>query len=53
MFGGFAGFWLFSWFAFYKPYLIYGEVFGRDGNGGHMLKIITNLTDEEIARLKF
>lgn len=29
------------------------EVFGLDGNGGRMLKIITNLTDEEIARLKF
>ena len=23
------------------------------GNGGRMLKIITNLTDEEVARLKF
>jgi hypothetical protein len=29
------------------------EVYGLDGNGGKMLKIITNLTDEEIARLKF
>ena len=29
------------------------EVFGHDGNGGKMLKIITNLTDEEMARLKF
>jgi hypothetical protein len=29
------------------------ETFGVDGNGGKMLKIITNLTDEEIARLKF
>ncbi len=28
-------------------------MFGVDGNGGKMLKIITNLTDEEIARLKF
>eukprot|EP00349_Pseudokeronopsis_sp_Brazil_P001126 CAMPEP_0202963168 /NCGR_PEP_ID=MMETSP1396-20130829/7159_1 /ASSEMBLY_ACC=CAM_ASM_000872 /TAXON_ID= /ORGANISM="Pseudokeronopsis sp., Strain Brazil" /LENGTH=117 /DNA_ID=CAMNT_0049684163 /DNA_START=9 /DNA_END=362 /DNA_ORIENTATION=+ len=29
------------------------EVFGHDANGGKMLKIITNLTDEEMARLKF
>ncbi len=29
------------------------EVFGLDGNGGHMLKIVTDLTDEEIAKLKF
>jgi hypothetical protein len=29
------------------------EVFGKDGNGGRMLKIITDLTDEEIARLKY
>lgn len=29
------------------------EVYGTDGNGGRMLKIITNLSDEEIARLKF
>jgi hypothetical protein len=36
----------------YGPGLEY-EVFGVDGNGGHMLKIITNLTDEEMARLKF
>jgi len=28
-------------------------VFGPDGNGGHMLKIVTNLTDEEMARLKY
>ena len=33
--------------------MIYGDVFGHDGNGGHMLKIITNLTDEEMSRLKF
>ncbi len=37
----------------YKPGLMHLEVFGLDGNGGKMLKIITNLTDEEIARLKF
>ena len=29
------------------------EVFGADGNGGEMLKIITDLTDEEMARLKY
>ena len=28
-------------------------MFGLDGNGGRMIKIITSLTDEEIARLKF
>ena len=28
------------------------EVYGWDGNGGKMLKIITDLTDEEISRLK-
>ena len=28
------------------------DVFGDDGNGGKMLKIITDLSDEEIARLK-
>ena len=39
--------------AIYKPGLTHLEVFGLDGNGGKMLKIITNLTDEEIARLKF
>lgn len=37
----------------YKPGLTHLEVFGLDGNGGKMLKIITNLTDEEVARLKF
>lgn len=37
----------------FKPALLHSEVFGIDGNGGRMLKIITNLTDEEIARLKF
>jgi hypothetical protein len=37
----------------YKRMLTYHEVFGYDGNGGKMLKIITNLTDEEIARLKY
>ena len=27
--------------------------FGYDGNGGKMLKIITDLSDEEMARLKY
>ena len=36
-----------------KNHVVHNEVFGRDGNGGHMLKIITDLTDEEIAKLKF
>lgn len=34
-------------------HMVHTEVFGYDGNGGDMLKIITNLTDEEIAGLKF
>lgn len=45
-----------SWFlqkTVYRNQLVYHEVFGLDGNGGSMLKIITNLTDEEMARLKF
>lgn len=33
--------------------LINEDIFGMDGNGGRMLKIITNLTDEEMARLKY
>ena len=33
--------------------LLNREVFGYDGNGGHMIKILTDLTDEEIAKLKF
>ena len=36
-----------------QPFLANQEVFGFDGNGGKMLKIITNLTDEEMARLKY
>ena len=40
-------------YGIYRPGLLHLEVFGVDGNGGKMLKIITNLTDEEIARLKF
>mmetsp|Transcript_32817 Transcript_32817/g.50116 ORF Transcript_32817/g.50116 Transcript_32817/m.50116 type:complete len:105 (-) Transcript_32817:43-357(-) len=31
---------------------IMNDVFGFDGNGGKMLKILTDLTDEEMARLK-
>lgn len=38
---------------FYSSYLINHEMFGMDGNGGGMLKIITDLTDEEMARLKY
>ena len=44
---------LFLQVGIYSPGLTNLEVFGLDGNGGKMLKIITNLTDEEIARLKF
>ena len=51
--GGFIGGSLFMQGVLYTPSLKYGEVFGWDGNGGRMLKIITNLTDEEMARLKF
>ena len=39
-------------FIFIKP-RVKNEVFGWDGNGGKMLKIITDLTDEEMARLKY
>ena len=39
--------------SFYRTYLIHHETFGLDGNGGQMLKIITDLTDEEMARLKY
>ena len=38
------------WFS---QQLIDHDVFGYDGNGGSMLKIITDLTDEEMARLKY
>ena len=53
VFLGFGGAFAASWFFIMKPVLLRAEVFGKDGNGGRMLKIITNLTDEEIARLKF
>ena len=43
---------LFVQFLF-KRQLIWHDVFGLDGNGGDMLKIITDLTDEEMARLKY
>jgi len=39
------------WFLINKP-KIHADVLGLDGNGGKMLKIITDLTDEEMARLK-
>jgi hypothetical protein len=39
--------------VFVSSYITDMEVFGHDGNGGSMLKIITNLTDEEMARLKY
>ena len=50
--GGFAFAHIFWWNAFNKP-RISSEVFGWDGNGGKMLKIVTDLTDEEMARLKY
>jgi hypothetical protein len=53
VFGGFFGLSLVLQQGFFMPNLRDIEVFGPDGNGGRMLKIITNLTDEEIARLKF
>ena len=40
------------WIMLSRP-RIHSEVFGWDGNGGQMLKIITDLTDEEIAKLKY
>ena len=40
------------WQLFSRPKLM-REVFGWDGNGGKMIKIITDLTDEEMARLKY
>ena len=49
--GGFGLAHMFYWYGFTKPRVMY-EVFGADGNGGKMLKIITDLSDEEISRLK-
>ena len=34
------------------PHLKNYQNFGYDGNGGQVLKIVTNLTDDEISRLK-
>lgn len=50
-----GGFFLASLFTqrLFTSHLVYNDVFGVDGNGGSMLKIITNLTDEEMARLKY
>ena len=45
-----------TWFlqkTYFSNLLLNDEVFGSDGNGGRMLKIVTDLTDEEIAKLKF
>ena len=39
--------------SIFRTQLVYHDVFGLDGNGGGMLKIITDLTDEEMARLKY
>ena len=52
----FLGGFFITWWLYQRK--IYGrylrdEVWGVDGNGGHMLKIVTDLTDEEMARLKF
>ena len=49
--GGFAVAHLF-WWNFLTKRSVHHEVFGQAGNGGKMLKIITDLTDEEMARLK-
>ena len=51
--GGFLGGSLFLQMGVWRSHLINDDVYGIDGNGGHMLKILTNLTDEEMARLKF
>ena len=51
--------WVFLFGATFIPtrmgtsHVVNHEVFGKDGNGGSMIKIITDLTDEEIATLKF
>lgn len=49
--GGLVGFSFTYWKVIQVPNLK-KEVFGWDGNGGRMIKIITDLTDEEIARMK-
>lgn len=50
--GGFIGAHTLCWYGVYKPKLM-SDTFGYDGNGGKMLKIITDLSDEEMARLKY
>ena len=49
--GGIAGFNFFYWKALVQQRTLI-EMFGIDGNGGRDLKIITDLSDEEMARLK-
>ncbi len=51
--GGMLGGSLFLQQGIWRSHLINNDVFGYDGNGGHMIKILTNLTDEEMARLKY
>jgi hypothetical protein len=51
--GGFCGGSLFIQQGLWRRHLIEDDVYGIDGNGGHMIKILTNLTDEEMARLKY
>lgn len=50
--GGWFGAFFFTQYH-YTAHLLQHDVFGVDGNGGEMLKIITALTDEEMARLKY
>ena len=49
--GSAIGFNVLYWQVFSRPRVM-NDVFGFDGNGGKDLKIITDLTDEEMARLK-
>ena len=49
---GYGSFAVFYNYAFIRPRVM-NEVFGWDGNGGKMLKIVTDLTDEEMARMKY
>ena len=51
--GGMLGGSLLLQMGVWRSHLINDDVYGIDGNGGHMIKILTNLTDEEMARLKF
>ena len=50
---GFFGLMGANWFLFQRNYLMKVYMYGHDGNGGNILKIVTDLTDEEMARLKF